>query len=379
MLCGYILNRKQNLGKLLLIKQAQLYLMRAALYHGQEDIRVKSVDPQPLRSGAVRVDVAACGICGSDLHEYTAGPIFIPEEPHPMTDVSVPIRMGHEFAGTVSETGADVTDLSVGDPVAVNPVRSCGTCRYCRSGKQHLCRSVALVGVSADGGGFAEQSVVPAANVIPLPADVAPRTGALVEPFSVALHAVQRAELAGGDSATVFGCGPIGLAILQVLRAAGATGVFAVEPRDARRELAAGVGVTTIDPTEDDAVSRIKNTTGGGTDVAFEVAGIEQTYNDAISSTVRDGTVVVVSMFQEPVQTHPNTVVMAERTLKGTTLYLKNKRSHGDFQSVVDLFASGQLDPERLVTDIIKLSDIESGFRSLREPGDEQIKVLVEC
>jgi (R,R)-butanediol dehydrogenase/meso-butanediol dehydrogenase/diacetyl reductase len=353
--------------------------MQAALYYGQEDVRVESIDPQPLRPDAVRVDVTACGICGSDLHEYTAGPIFVPEDPHPMTGASIPLRMGHEFAGTVDETGADVTELAAGDPVAINPIRSCGTCRYCRAGKQHLCESVALVGVSADGGGFAEQSVVPAGNAVPLPESVPPRIGALVEPFSVALHAVRQSELAGGDSAAVFGCGPIGLAILQVLRATGATDVFAVEPRDARRELAADFGATPIDPTETGAVKRIKSATGDGTDVAFEVAGIEQTYNDAISSTVRDGTVVVVSMFEEAIRTHPNTVVMAERTVKGTMSYLGSERSDGEFRSVVDLFASGRLDPERLVTETIGLADVESGFRSLGTPEDEQIKILVEC
>lgn len=120
--------------------------MRAALYYGQEDVRVETVDAGNLGDGDVRVDVAACGICGSDLHEYTAGPIFVPEEPHQMTGVSIPLRIGHEFAGRVSEVGVDVDRLSVGDPVTTNPIQSCGQCRYCNAGKRHLCTSIALVG-----------------------------------------------------------------------------------------------------------------------------------------------------------------------------------------------------------------------------------------
>lgn len=352
--------------------------MRAALYHGREDVRVQTVDHDSLGPGDVRIDVAACGICGSDLHEYTAGPIFLPTEPHPMTRASVPIRLGHEFAGQVSEIGDDVTSFSVGDQVAVNPIQSCGKCRYCTAGKRHLCTSIALVGISADGGGFAEESVVSAENIVPLPASVPARLGALIEPFSVALHAVRRADVRAGDSAAVFGCGPIGLAIVQVLQAAGTTDVFVSEPRDVRRKLAGDLGATTINPVENDAVRQIKAATDGGADVGFEVAGIEQTYNEAISSSKRDGTVVVVSVFEDSIDTHPNSIVMAERTVKGTMSYLASDRVDGEFRAITKMFSNGQLDPVQLVTDMISLEDITAGFESLRDPESEQVKILVE-
>lgn len=352
--------------------------MRAALYYGQEDVRIETLDPGNIDGDDVRIDVAACGICGSDLHEYTAGPIFIPEEPHHMTGVSIPLRIGHEFAGRISEVGAEVDGLSVGDPVTVNPIRSCGTCRYCTAGKRHLCTSIALVGVSAEGGGFAEESVVPAEYVVPLPESITPRLGALIEPFSVALHAVRRSNLTAGGSAAVFGCGPIGLAIIQVLSAVGATEVFVSEPRDVRRELAAAMGATTIDPTETEPVRRIKSATDGGPDASFEVAGVEATYNDAISSVKRDGTIVVVSMFEDTLETHPNTIVMAERTIKGTMSYLAGDRADGEFRAVMRMFENGQLNPERIVTDTIPLTNIEEGFDSLADPENEQVKILVE-
>ncbi|MFO7926772.1 2,3-butanediol dehydrogenase [Natronomonas sp.] len=352
--------------------------MRAVLYHGREDVRVEEVDSTPLGPGDVRIDVEAAGICGSDLHEYAAGPIFMPEDPHPMTGASIPLRMGHEFAGRIMAVGDDVTEHAVGDPVVVNPIRYCGSCRYCTAGQQHLCASIALTGVSANGGGFAEQSVVPAESVVPLPESIPLRLGALVEPFSVALHAVRQADLTAGDSVAVFGAGPIGLAITQLARAAGATDLFVSEPRDARRERAADLGATTVDPTDTAPIHRIKRATDGGTDIAFEVAGIEQTYNDAITSTRRDGTVVVVSMFEGPVETHPNTVVMAERTIEGTMSYTAGDRNGSEFRSIIKLLDDGQLDPEQLITDTILLEAVPEGFESLRTPESEQIKILVE-
>lgn len=176
----------------------------------------------------------------------------------------------------------------------------------------------------------------------------------------------------------MFGSGPIGLAIIQVLLAIGATEVFVSEPRDARRELAEAMGATIIDPTGTDVVRRIKATTDGGPDASFEVAGVEATYNDAISSVKPDGTVIVVSMFEETVETHPNSVVMAERTIRGTMSYLAGDRADGEFRAVMRMFANGQLDPERLVTDVIPLANINNGFDSLADSESEQVKILVE-
>ena len=184
--------------------------------------------------------------------------------------------------------------------------------------------------------------------------------------------------MTAGDSVVVFGSGPIGLAIIQILCAAGATDVFVSEPRDSRRELAENLGATVVNPVKHDARKRIKAATEGGADIAFEVAGIEQTYNDAISSTKRDGTVVVVSVFEDAIKTHPNTIVMAERTVKGTMSYLAGNRADGEFQSVTKLFASGQLDPDRLVTGTVSLDDIGAGFESLRDPESDHAKILVE-
>jgi len=190
--------------------------MRAAVYHGREDVRIEQVEERAIAPGSVRVAVEACGICGSDLHEYAEGPIAIPaDHPHPLTGETLPLTMGHEFAGTVVETGGGVDDPEVGDAVVVNPIVACGECRYCTGGRYSLCDSLMNIGIHGGGGGFAERVVVSAENAVALPEGVSFEQGALVEPLSVGLHAVRRSGLAAGDTAAVFGAGPVGLGVLQ--------------------------------------------------------------------------------------------------------------------------------------------------------------------
>lgn len=355
--------------------------MRAARYHGRRDVRVEDVGTTPVGLGEVRIEVGACGICGSDLHEYAAGPIFVPDEsPHPVSGERLPITMGHEFSGVVREVGEGVHDLAAGDRVAINPILYCGECRQCAEGNYHRCDSVGFIGLSGGGGGFAEEFVVDAEHAVPLADDVSLAAGALVEPLSVALHAVRRSGLRAGDDVAVFGSGPIGLSVVQCARAAGAGRIFVSEPRDARRERAAACGADDlVDPTATDAVDHVAGATGGGVDVAFEVAGVEATYDAALGSTRPGGTVAVVSIWEEEVATDPNTVVLGERTVTGTLAYLGGPRSGEEFGVVVDMLANGTLDPEPLITDRIGLDGIvDDGFEALLAEDSDQVKILVE-
>jgi (R,R)-butanediol dehydrogenase/meso-butanediol dehydrogenase/diacetyl reductase len=354
--------------------------MRAATYHGREDVRVEDVDAGRVDPGQVRVDVEACGICGSDLHEYTAGPIFVPdEEPHPVSGERAPITMGHEFSGVVSEVGESVSGLSTGDAVAINPILYCGDCRQCREGNYHLCDSVGFIGLSGRGGGFAESVVVDAVHAVPLGEDVSVEVGALVEPLSVALHAVRTSGLSAGDAVAVFGSGPIGLGVVQCARAAGAGPIVVSEPRAARRERAVDCGADElVDPSSSDAVEAVRSLTDGGVDVAFEVAGVEASFNDAVESTVPTGHTTVVSIWEGSVSTNPNSIVLGERTVGGTLAYLGGPRSGEEYGMVVDMLADGRLDPEPLVTNRIGLDSIvEEGFESLLDPESDEVKVLV--
>lgn len=353
--------------------------MQAARYHGSRDVRIEELPAPTPGLDEVAIEIEACGICGSDLHEYTHGPMTIPgDEPHPVTGATVPITIGHEFAGVVTEAGAD-TSIPEGTPVAVNPIIWCGECRYCEEGNYHRCANGGFVGLSGGGGGFAESIVVSAEKAVPLPEGLPTELGALAEPFTVGLHAVHRADVGVGDAVAVFGGGPIGLTVIQAAKAAGAEPIVASEPRSARRALAAECGADVlVDPVSEDPIERIGAVAEGGVDVAFEVAGVEATVEQAVHATRRGGRITVVSLFEEPITFMPTDVVVAERTLVGTAAYLGGPLSDREFGTTLRNFASGTFDPEPLITARIALADIvDSGFERLLDPESEQVKVLV--
>jgi len=350
--------------------------MKAARYYGARDVRVEDVDPQPCGPNDVRIEVAACGICGSDLHNYADGIGRPADEPHPVTGETLPITIGHEVGGTVVEVGADVEGPDVGTTVTVNPILWCGECRYCDAGRYHRCANRGFVGLSGGGGGFAEELVVSAEKAVPVPESVPAELAATVEPYTVALHAVNRSAFRTGDDVAVFGAGPIGLMTVQQLRAAGAGDIYVSEPRDARRERAADCGAdVALDPAEADPVERIHAATGG-VDVAYELAGVEGTVGQAIDATRAGGDVTVVSLFQDPVAIQPTAIVGRERTVTGTAAFQGGPRAAEEFSVTIRRFATGDLDPESLVTARLGLDRIDDGFRRLLD-DDGDVKVLV--
>lgn len=348
--------------------------MKAARWHGVKDIRVEDIpDPKPGK-GEVRVKVAWTGICGSDLHEYLAGPIFVPvDEDHPLSHDKAPITMGHEYCGTISELGEGVTGLSVGDRVAIEPIFACGDCAACLEGKYNLCDSLGFVGLSGGHGGFATHSVVPARMVHKMPDDLSMEQGALVEPAAVALHAVRLSKIKAGDKAAVFGAGPIGLLVVEALRVAGASEIHVVEPSEVRRQKALDLGATSaIDPTSSDAVDAIRAATGG-VNVAFEVTGVPQVLPQCIDATRHEGQVLIVSIWEQEASFQPNTVVLKERQLQGTIAY------RNVYPAVMALMTQGYFSADQLVTKRIALDDIVAeGFEAL-VAEKAHVKILVEA
>lgn len=348
--------------------------MKAARWHGVKDIRVEDVpEPKPGK-GEVKVKVAWTGICGSDLHEYLAGPIFVPvDEDHPLSHDKAPITMGHEYCGTVAELGEGVTGLSVGDRVAIEPIFACGACPACLEGKYNLCDSLGFVGLSGGYGGFAAHSVVPARMVHKMPEGLSMEQGALVEPAAVALHAVRLSRIKAGDKAAVFGAGPIGLLVVESLRVAGASEIHVVEPSEVRRQKALELGATSvIDPTATDAVAEIRDATSG-VHVAFEVTGVPQVLPQCIDATRHEGQVLVVSIWEQEAAFQPNTVVLKERHLQGTIAY------RNVYPAVMALMTQGYFNAGQLVTKRIALEDIVAeGFDAL-VAEKSHVKILVEA
>ncbi|MCX6462199.1 MAG: 2,3-butanediol dehydrogenase [Pseudonocardiales bacterium] len=349
--------------------------MRAARFHGPGDIRIDDVPEPQAGPGQVQVAVDWCGICGTDLHEYLEGPIFIPPKgsPHPITGAEVPVVMGHEFAGVVSAVGAGVTGVREGDRVAVEPYWVCGECAACVAGRYNVCRKLGFVGLAGDQGGFAEKCVVDERWVHPL-GDLPTDIGALVEPLAVGHHAVRLSGLREGGTAAVFGTGPIGLVTIAALRAAGAGTVVAVEPAAARKAKAAQAGAHhVLDPTTTAVPDAIRDLTGGaGVDIAFECAGVDAVLAAAIGSVRPGGTVVNVAIWGHVPQVAMNDLVLSEVTVVGSLAYC------GDHPDTIALLRDGKVDAEQFITGRIGLESlVDGGFRELIDNKEENVKILV--
>lgn len=349
--------------------------MKAALWYDTKDIRVETIPEPSLEKDQVKIKVSYCGICGSDLHEYLAGPIFIPvEEPHPISKDKAPIVMGHEFAGVVAAVGEDVTGIKVGDRVCVELIYSCGTCHSCRKGHYNVCEQLGFIGLSGGLGGFSEYSVVPSKMIHKIPDNMTWEQAALVEPAAVAVHAVRQSDMKIGDSVAVIGTGPIGLLVIQAAKAAGASKIAAVEVSPERRDFAEQAGADlVIDPLEREPVEAIKEFTNGlGVDVAFEVAGIEATIHTAIESTKPEGNVVNISIWEKPASIPVNQFILTERKMTSIIAY------RNIFPQVIQLIANGQMKATELITKKISLDQIVTeGFEALTN-NKNQIKILVD-
>jgi (R,R)-butanediol dehydrogenase/meso-butanediol dehydrogenase/diacetyl reductase len=349
--------------------------MKAARFHGRGDIRVEDVPAPRVGPGQVEVSVDWCGICGTDLHEFLEGPIFIPQEgaPHPITGSELPVVMGHEFAGVVSAVGSGVTGVREGDRVAVEPYYVCDECVACTAGRYNICRKLGFVGLSGQDGGFAERCVVDARWVHPL-GDLPTDIGALVEPLAVGYHAVRLSGLRPGGTAAVFGAGPIGLVTAAALKAAGAGKVVVVEPAAARKAKAAGAGADEVlDPTGTDVPDAIRDlTAGAGADVAFECAGVDAVLAAAIGSVRPGGTVVNVAIWGHVPKVAMNDLVLSEVSVIGSLAYC------GDHADTIALLRDGKVDAEQFITGRIGLADlVDGGFRELIDNKEENVKILV--
>jgi (R,R)-butanediol dehydrogenase/meso-butanediol dehydrogenase/diacetyl reductase len=351
--------------------------MKAAVFHGPQDVRLEDVPEPEVRLGSVKVKVDWCGICGTDLHEYLAGPIFIPQpgSPHPLTGETLPLTLGHEFAGEVVAVGDDVEDVAAGDRVAIEPVYRCGECAACRRGVPNLCEKLGFYGLMGGGGGMSEFAVMPSYMVHRLPDGLTNEQGALVEPIAVGLRAVRRARVQDGQSALVLGGGPIGAVTVQCLRAVGAGRIIVAEVADARKRKALEIGAdAVVDPTEEDVAERVRELTDGeGADHSFDAAGIQQTLQTALQATRKGGTVTIISIWEGPIQVNPNDVVLSELNVVGTIAYTPE-----DFADTIAMLKDGSIATEGIITERIRLSDIvDAGFRELVEHKDRHVKILV--
>lgn len=344
--------------------------MKAAVWYGQKDVRVEERTTKELQSNQVKVKVSWAGICGTDLHEYLEGPIFIStDKPDPFLGQKAPVTLGHEFAGVVEDIGSKVTKFNKGDRVVVNPTVS----NHEKEENIDLYHGYSFIGLGSDGG-FAEFTNVPEENVYKLPNNVSDKEGALVEPTAVAVQAIKEGNVLFGDTVAIFGAGPIGLLTTIAAKAAGASKIFVFDLSEERLKKAKEVGAThTINSGESNPVDVINKHTDNGVNVSFEVAGVAPTFKSAIDVTKPRGTVVIVSIFGHSIEWNPMQLTNTGVKLTSTIAYTPST-----FQQTIDLINEGNLKVKDVITDEIELNDIvESGFEQLVN-DKSQAKILVK-
>lgn len=348
--------------------------MKALRYYGKEDVRIEDIPEMPLGPGQVMITPAYTGICGSDLHLYLGGPMppVGVDTPHPLSGETLPVTFGHEFSGTVTELGEGVEGLAVGDRVAVEPLMVCGQCPPCLDNRYNTCWQMGFIGISGRGGGLSEQIVVEQRwvhKVGDMPLDQA----ALIEPLAVAMHGVKLSGAKAGDVALVGGAGPIGLLTAASLKAIGAT-VIISELSEIRRAKAAEADVADhiLDPRETDVVTKVRELTGGGADVAFECAGVQPVFDTLADALKMGGVLQILAIYSAPAQVDMVKVVLKELQIRGSIGYANVHKE------VIDLVNSGKINLAPFITHKIPVEDyVTKGIDILHHHNEQAVKILV--
>lgn len=341
--------------------------MRAGLVTGRSKIEfVDMPEPSPEPGKAV-VEIAFCGICGTDVHAWLSG------EPYN------PAICGHEWVGTVVARGPNVRDVKEGDRVVAGIAPACGACPACRAGDAlHCVRAMmGMIGIgplAAKHGGFARAIAIDASRLSIVPRELCDEDAALVEPATVAVHALRRTDVRLGDSAVVLGAGPIGLLVLQCALASGARRVIVVEPDPSRAALASELGADLVLRPGVDAVSaRIAESCAPlGPDVVFECAGIPATIQQSVELVRRGGIVSLVGFTTTRAEIDPGAWLSKEVRFVASLGYL-----HEEFELAMALIASGRIRVAPLRTSTVGLDELESAFAKLAKPAGE-VKILVD-
>lgn len=328
--------------------------MKAAVITAPGAVEVTTVDDPAPGPREVVVDVSACGLCGTDLHILQGE--FAP---------SLPVIPGHEFAGVVAEIGRDVTELTVGERVAVDPSLYCYECRYCRAGRNNLCERWAAIGVST-AGGAAEYAVAPVANCVSLPDHVSTEDAALIEPLSCAVRGydVLRSQLAA--HVLIYGSGTMGLMMLQLAKLTGAASVDVVDVNSQRLTTARKLGCSRT-ATSADELDQAR-----GWDVVIDATGNSRAIQDGLGRVAKGGTFLQfgVSDYATRVTIEPYKIYNQEITILGSMAVLHS------YERAADLFATGVLPPEVFISDRLPLEDYAAGLERFAAGQGRKIQVL---
>ena len=333
--------------------------MKAARNYGNGEIRIEDLVLPPIKEDEVKIAVEWAGICGSDKHMY--------ERKIPRS-VCTP---GHEFSGTVIETGAEVKRIRKGDRVVVNPLFFCGKCPACLRGYTNNCENLVFFGLNGIYGAFAEETVVRETMVTEIPDSLPFDLAALAEPACIAAHALRISKFKPGDTAAVFGVGAIGLLMVSLLKTSGCTKIIATARTKSKRDLALALGADIVfNPDAPDAEEIIK-ALANSVDLVYEVSGAQQSFTMAFGMLRVRGELVMISLPQDPFAYPARVAVNKEISVVGS------KCTNGEFPMIVELLANGSINAAPVITKKIHLDDlVEEGLETLVR-DNEQLKILV--
>lgn len=337
-----------------------------ALITGKETVEIQDFAlPEPAAESGVVVEIALCGICGTDIHAWQSGSPYNPA------------ICGHEWTGTVSAASSNVKTVSEGDRVVVAVPPACGKCANCRAGYTETCSTVFAHATGRHPsaplhGGFATAIAVPEQRVTPITKDISDVQAAQIEPLTVTLHATRKSAIQIGEFAVVQGAGPIGLLTTQLVRSAGAGTTVVVEPNEARRELALQLGAD-IAVHPDQASDEIMELTGGlGADIVYECAGIPATVQTAVDLARRGGRMCLIGLASGVATIDPRIWLVKEIGLQAALAY-----THEEFEMAMGLVADGRINLDSMHTDTVGLDGVHDALHGLAN-GSGQMKVLVD-
>ena len=345
--------------------------MRAGVVTGKGQFELVEVDDPSPGTGQVVVEVARCGICGSDVHAYQEGWPYAPG------------ICGHEWVGTVVDSGPPPAPgpsahlPSEGDRVVGGQAPGCGSCRECRANLPQFCRVAAseYSGRNAPtSGGFAPYITLSANRLITVAGSVSDEQAALIEPASVAMHAVRRSRLAVGDVACVVGCGPIGLMAVQAARLGGAGQVVAVEPDASRRELALSIGADAAVTPGEHLRAVVNDLTGGlRADIAYDCAGIPQTLQQSVDMVRQGGSVCMVGVSGGEATINPMRWMMKEVSVDTSIAFTLDEMA-----ICADLVARGRIETGGFVAGTLDLDALPATIDDLANRRIDAVKLLVD-
>jgi (R,R)-butanediol dehydrogenase / meso-butanediol dehydrogenase / diacetyl reductase len=331
--------------------------MKSIQYKDVQQIEVGEKAIPDIGPGEVLIKVAYAGICGTDMIIY--------QGMHPRA--KAPLVMGHEFSGTIVQGHST---LPAGTPVTVYPLLSCGKCEPCKNGYAHVCTTLKLIGIDCDGA-MADYVKVPEDKVLPIPESLSFKLAAFIEPVAVGVHAVARSRYKPGDSAVVYGAGPIGLCVAGCLKYFGASQVMVVEANPHRLDVARQLGFTPIDATKDDIRAKVLDYTHGrNVDLAFDCAAHPSVHSTILDVLRVQGTGVVVGSYKKPPEVDLLKVEFKELTLVGIRVYERR-----DFEVAIAILQSGRIDLERLLS-VAAPEEAPAQFENLLAGRSDAIKTL---